>query len=124
MKYLIADIDLFEGEGLEGYGKLGTNVSGQGISLLTQVLTTIIGLITVVGFIWFVILVITGAIGIISAGGDKNALSTNVKKITNGLIGLIVLISALFIIRLFGTLMGIENILNLQNLFENLPLQK
>lgn len=96
--------------GLEGFGPLGTSGSNAP-TIFNKFLTNTVGIITVIGFIWFLFLLVTGAIGIMTAGGDKNAVQNSAKKITNGLIGLIVLISAIFLIQMIGKLLGIEDII-------------
>lgn len=100
----------------EGFGPLG-NPSGSGIDTFTSFISSAIGLMTIIAFIWFIFLLITGAIGIMTAGGDKQALEGARKKITNGITGLVVVIIATFILNLLGTLLGIPNILNLGQLF-------
>ena len=97
--------------GLKGFGPLGLEGGEDAPTIFNKFLTSAIGLITIIAFIWFMILVIIGAIGIMNAGGDKNAVANNAKKITNGLIGLVVLISALALIQLIGTIFGLENII-------------
>lgn len=121
----LAQIKLFDQDYLKGFGPLGLESKGpsDAPSLFNTFLTSVIGIITVVGFIWFVFLIITGAISIMTAGGDKNAVAGAAKKITNGLIGLVVLIAALFIIDLFGTLMGIPDILNPASVIQRIGIQ-
>jgi hypothetical protein len=118
----LSSIDLFEGNGLEGFGPLGTP-NGNAPSLFNKFLTSLIGIITVVAFIWVVILIVSGGIGIITSAGDKAGLQSNLKKIANGIIGLVVLISALFIMQVFGKLFGIDNILNPAYFIEHFTLQ-
>ena len=72
---------------------------------------------TIIAIIWFAFVLITGAIGMMGAGGDKQAMESARKRITSGLIGLVVVIAAIFILDLVGTLFGIPNILNLGELF-------
>lgn len=103
---------------LKGFGTLGgeTTPIGTGIGIFTNLISSIIGLMTIIAFIWFVFTFLTGAIGIITAGGDKQALENARKRIVNGIIGVVIVISAIFIISLIGTLFGIQ-ILNLPYLF-------
>lgn len=116
MKYL-AEIKLFPEEGFKGFGPLGLGEGQEGVSVFTTFISSTIGLMTVIAIIWFIFILITGAIGIMGAGGDKNALEGAKKKITSGLIGLIIVIISLFIIKLIGYLIGIPDILNLPELF-------
>ncbi len=112
----LADIPLGP---LKGFGPLG-NPSGSGIDIFSKFISSTIGLLTIIGIIWFVFVLIAGAIGIISAGGDKAAMENARHRITSGLIGLIVIIAAIFIIDLVGNLIGIPNILNITELFNRI----
>ncbi len=118
MRNLIADIEL---DPLEGFGKLGTP-GEEGVSIFSNFISSTIGLMTIIAIIWFVFSFFTGAIGIITAGSDKGALESSRKKIMTGVIGLVVTIAAIFVIRLLGILIGIENILNIESLFNQINL--
>lgn len=117
MKNLIADIQIAPNGGFTG---LGTGVlnkpTGSGISNLSSVISMAVGVMTVIAIIWFIFIFMTGAISIIGAGGDKQALEGAKKKITTGIIGLVVVIVALFILDLVGTVLGIK-FLDLNALF-------
>ena len=115
MKHL-AQLDFGE---LKGFGPLG-NPEGSGINLFSRFISTTIGLMTIVAIIWFAFVLISGAIGMMGAGGDKQAMESARKRITSGLIGLVVVIAALFILDLVGTIFGIPNILNIGELFEQI----
>ncbi len=82
-------------------------------SLLARVLSSAIGLITAIAFIWFLFLLITGAVALMSAGGDKVAIENARRRITTGLIGLVVVIGATFILDLIASILGIPRILNI-----------
>ena len=112
MNYL-AQLDFGQ---LKGFGPLG-NPEGSGINLFSKFISTTIGLMTIIAIIWFAFVLITGAIGMMGAGGDKQAMESARKRITSGLIGLVVVIAAIFILDLVGTLFGIPNILNIGELF-------
>ncbi len=103
------------GSPLSGIGTLGQ--PGNGVELFTKFISAAIGLMTIIAIIWFIFVLITGAIGMISSGGDKAALENSRKRISNGLIGLVVVIVAIFLVDLIGNLLGIKNILNLPELF-------
>ncbi len=118
MNKFLADINLAPPEGFKGLGQgeLG-NPTGTGIEGFAKFISSAIGLMTIIAIIWFVFNFIIGAIGIISAGGDKAQLESSRKKIVSSIIGLVVVVAAIFIIRLIGFLLGIPNILNLSQLF-------
>ncbi len=104
-----------------GFGPLGApsgaaSGTGSGIEIFSRFISSTVGLMTIIAIIWFVFSFITGAIGILASGGDKNALESAKKKITTGIVGLVVTITAIFIIKLIGALIGI-NVLDIQTLF-------
>lgn len=115
MKYL-ADIQLGP---FSGFGPLG-NPTGSGINIFSKFISSLIGLMTIVAILWFIFVFFTGVIGIIGAGGDKASLESARKRITSGIIGLVVVIAAIFIIDLIGGLIGIPNILDLPALFNQI----
>lgn len=102
----------------KGFGPLG-NPTGTGINQFSNVISTTIGVMTIVAFIWFTFTLITGAIGIMTAGSDKAGLENARKKITSGIIGLVIVISAVFVLDLIGTIFGIP-FLNIFQLFYSL----
>lgn len=111
MNKLIADINLAPPGGFQGPGPLG-NPGTNAPALFTQTLSKIIGVLTVVSFIWFTFQFVFGAIRIITSGGDKAAVEAARKQITTGVIGLVVVVAAIFIIQLIGTILGVPDILN------------
>lgn len=119
-KLLAADTPIAPPGGFKGFGPLG-EPEGSGITTFSTFISNTIGIMTIIAIIWFVFTFITGAIGIIASGGDKGALETAKKKITSGLIGLVVVIAATFVIDLIGLLLGFDSgsfgILNINNLF-------
>ncbi len=121
----LAQIDLFDGSnGYEGFGRLGLEqgkgAAGEGSSIFAQFISSAVGLITVIGIIWFVFIFMTGAIGIVTSGGNKGSLEAAKKKITSGIIGITVSVLGLLIVRLVGSLIGIPNILNFGSMFSQL----
>lgn len=108
-------IKLYDGTGFMGFGKLGleTSTAADAPNTFAAILSSTIGLITIIGIIWVVIIIVTGAVGIIASGGDKNALESAKKKIANGITGLVVLVVSLFIIVIIGRILGLGPILNI-----------
>lgn len=115
----LAQINLYDPAtgGLKGFGPLGLEQNQDGVSTFAKVISSAIGLITIIGIIWVAIIIVTGAIGIITSGGDKNSLESAKKKITNGIIGLVILVSSLFILTLIGKFLGLTSILDIKTLF-------
>lgn len=119
MTNLIADVQFGTFKGI-GTGIL-SNPTG-GITTFARFISTVIGVMTIIAIIWFVFVFITGAIGIISAGGDKQALENARKRISSAIIGLVVVIIATFIIDVIGYLLGFgtNGILDIVSLFNKL----
>lgn len=104
---------------LEGIGPLGKDTiswseiacaegAGNAPCILSKFISTIIGVMTIVAFIWFIFTLFTGAIAWLSSGGDKQKLQNAQKQITTGLTGLIIVISAIFLIKIVGVIFGFD----------------
>lgn len=111
MNKLVASIKLFESGNLKGLAGSGDfeNPTNAG-DLFNRVLSGTIGILTIIAFVWFVFLVISGALGIMFSSGDKNAVATGAKKISNGLIGIVIIILAIALIRAISFLLGVDTI--------------
>jgi len=92
---------------IEGLGKLGKPGNSAG-GIFNSVISLIIGVVTVIAGLIFFFIVLTGAISIITAGEDKQALETARKKIFVGFAGMILLVAAIFIVDIIGNLLGLE----------------
>ncbi|RJR28639.1 hypothetical protein C4564_04745 [Candidatus Microgenomates bacterium] len=120
IKYLAQVTDPGDG-GAGGSGTINIGkITGQGIlgdpganapTLFENFLSGALGILTIIAGIWFVFLVFTGAIGIISSGGEKGAYENARNRISTGVIGIVVVIAAIFVVDLVGTLLGV-NLLN------------
>lgn len=102
----------------EGLGPLGTFINALSsqdvstpLSLLNKVISTLIGLISAIAFIYFIVVFFTSALSWVSSGGDPKSIEKAQKQISTAIIGLIVVVAAIFIIQILGDLIGI-NILN------------
>jgi hypothetical protein len=100
---------------IQGFGNLGSP-GGSPASTFARVIQGLVGLLTIAAFIWFIIQLFLGAIGFITAGGDKGKLAEARGRITTGLIGLVIAIAAIFIVDLIAYLLGIPSLLDLEGL--------
>lgn len=119
MKNLLAqnsEIPVAPDGGFSGFGRF-KSPKDSGVSDLASIISTAIGVMTIVAIIWFLFIFFSGAIAIIGSGGDKQALESAKKKITTGVIGLVVVLLAIIIINLVGKFLGITNILDIGTLF-------
>ena len=98
-------------QGIGSYGLEGQNANRSPF-LFSQILTAIIGLLTLVAGIWFIFLLISGGIAWIGSGGDKGKLAQARSQMFTGVIGLAIVVAALFIVEIIGGLIGFPDILN------------
>jgi len=97
------------GEGYGPFGGLGSELDiGIAVGYFTQIISNIIGVITIIAGIWFVFMFIMGGFSFLTAGGDSKKMGEATAKITTALIGLIVVVSAYAIISLIGALLGFD----------------
>lgn len=100
-------------ENLEGIGgwKLndGTTLEETGAGTnLEGILSTVVGFLTIITGLWFVITFIVGGLGWASAGGDSGKVEKAQQKMTNGAIGLIIVVAAYSIIIIVGKVLGLD----------------
>ncbi len=88
--------------GLEGEG------AGEGGKMFSRAVSIVIGLMTTVAGIWFIVQIIIAGYNLVSAGGEAQKIQDAQKKITNSLIGLAVVIAAIFLLSLVGHLLHVD----------------
>jgi len=101
------------GEGIRGLGPLGlegvTNLEGGTAGeRFTGILSKTLGFLTLVGGLWFLISFITAGYNFISAHGDANKIKEAQQKIMNSIIGLAIIVSAVFILSLIGWMFHLD----------------
>ncbi|OGG20202.1 hypothetical protein A3D03_01260 [Candidatus Gottesmanbacteria bacterium RIFCSPHIGHO2_02_FULL_40_13] len=84
-----------------------------------RIIGVFLGFITIAAGIWFLFQFITAGFGWMSAGGDKNKTEEAWHKITNSLIGLIIVVSAWILVGIIGSVVGLD-ILNPGKMFNQL----
>jgi len=89
-------------------GGCGSGSVEQGGKVIGNLISGIIGLVFLLGFFLTLAYLLTGGIAWITSQGDKNALESARNKITNALIGLILVSSAYAVFSLVGKFFGIE----------------
>jgi len=102
---------------IKGLGPLG-DLNESPLVDFENVISMVIGTLTIVAGLWFIFILITGAIAYMNAGGDKAAVEEAKKKITTGLIGITLVVAAMFIADLLGYIVGID-LFNVKNSFLN-----
>ena len=74
-----------------------------------NLISTAIGAVIMIAAVLALIYLIMGAFDWITSGGDKQKLETARGKITNGIIGLVLVAASWAIITLVGSFLGFEN---------------
>jgi len=91
---------------------------------LATILSTVIGFLTIVAVIFFVIQIILAGYGFISGQGDEKKIETSRKKLTDGILGLTIVVVAFGVGAFIAKLLGLgNNIFDLGELFNNLQLK-
>jgi len=103
----------------EGIGGLSQRQDDP-IGALAKALSGVIGFLTLVGAIYFVIQIILAGYGWISAGGDSGQLENAQKKIWQSVLGLVIIILAMVFVSLVGYLLGGIDFLNFSGNLRNL----
>ena len=123
MKLLAQNIPLAPSGGYiqpSGPLNIGSDPSRAG-SVFNQIISTTIGVLTVVATIWFVFQFISAAVSIITSAGNKENLQNAKTKLTQSLMGLVVVVVAIFLIKFIGEILGLPDILDPTVFINSLP---
>lgn len=106
---------------LTGPGKVPT--SGiEATSMLEKLASQLIGVLTIVAVLFFVIQIIFAGYGFMSSKGDEKIMETNRAKLTNSVLGLFIVVVALGLGSLISKLLGLHNPLDINQIFINMGL--
>ena len=86
---------------------------------VAHLISVVIGLFTLAAGLWFLFQLILGGYNYMSAGGNKEKAQVASQKITQALIGLVIVVLAIFIINLLGYILNID-FLNVGEVIQNL----
>jgi hypothetical protein len=78
------------------------------IGLFDKVISSIIGVITISAGLWFTFHILIAGFTWLTAAGDKTKAEKAQKMLTESIIGLVVVVAAVFIADLVGKLLGIN----------------
>lgn len=116
---LIKPIKVFAYE-LEGPGIKPTDDSPK---QLESILSTVIGFLTVIAVLFFVIQIILAGYGFISGQGDEKKIEASRKKLTDSILGLTIVVIAFGLGAFIAKLLGLSDVFNLTTVVETLKLQ-
>lgn len=86
----------------------GSNTSEGALENLETFLSTMIGVITVVASIFFIVNFLLAALAWITAGGDSGKISTARDKMLQSTLGLIVVVAGYAVVGLIGSIVGLD----------------
>jgi hypothetical protein len=111
MEKLLSQVPRAVGGPFSGIGPIGVGGAGAG-GTFANVLSAIIGFLTLMAGLYFIFLLISGGLAWMSAGGDKGKLASARGTIFSGVIGLAIVVAAIFIVQLIGGLIGLTDVLD------------
>jgi hypothetical protein len=91
----------------EAYSQ-GSGTNEGALDNLETFLSTIIGVITVVGSVFFIVNFLLAALSWITAGGDSGKIQSARDKMVQSTIGLIVVIAGYSVVGLIGSIVGLD----------------
>lgn len=113
------------GQGIRGVGPLGLEGkdAGSAIPLFVNIMSTIIGVLTICAILWFIIQFLLGAFRWITSSGDAKAVEGARMQLIHSVIGLVLVFGTMIIFAVIGTVFGID-LLDLQKLITNVGIKK
>ncbi|MFZ5534642.1 MAG: hypothetical protein ACOY3M_00630 [Patescibacteria group bacterium] len=104
MRQLALELGQIGGQGL---GPFGSN-PGDGLTGITGMVSSTIGVMTIAAGIWFLFQFIIGGFNWINAGGDKAKLQAARDRLTNSLVGLIIVTAGWAVLAVAGTFLNVD----------------
>lgn len=80
----------------------------QSVPTVDIIFSTLLGFLTIVGGLAFLIYFIIGALNWVMAGGDQKKVDTAKSYMTNGAIGMIIIVASYAIISIVGKVLGLD----------------
>lgn len=96
----------------KGIGPLGNFGRDEAPKVFSDVLSSVVGFLTIVAALWFIFMVVTAGYNWMSAGGDKQKVADAKSKLTHAVIGLGVVALGIILVRLVAQLLGIDVVLD------------
>jgi hypothetical protein len=100
----------------------GVQPGGNGVAALEKIVGQVIGVLTIVAVVYFAIQIILAGYAYINSQGDEKNMAAARSRLTNGVLGITIVIVAVGLGSLIATLAGITNPLDLNALFTQMGL--
>lgn len=114
---LLADVSY----NLEGSTTIPTSGT-EATTMAEKLLSNILGILTIVAVIYFVLQIIFAGYGFLSSEGDVKKMEMNRSRLTNGILGFFIIVVAIAVVSLLSQLLGLGNVLDLNQMFTNMGL--
>ena len=115
------------GKGLGPFGgDLFSSITDNKAGAINAVLGTvskIIGILTVVACIWFLLQVLFAGYEWMSAGGDTKKIAEARDRITHAFIGIVIVAGSWALVAVTGQFLGFNTLVNPQDVIDKLPLK-
>lgn len=82
----------------------------------------LLGVLTIIGVLYFIIQIIFAGYSYISSKGDEKEMESSRKRLTEGVLGLVIIIVAVGLGSLLAKLAGIPNVLDIETMFKKMGL--
>ena len=105
------------------------NLSGPGTAVSSgtdattaaeKIVSQVIGALTVVAIIWFAIQIILAGYAFLTSEGDEKKMETARRRLTDGVLGLVIVIVAVALGSLIAKLAGVSNAFDLNGFFNTI----
>lgn len=103
---------------IEGVGVLST--PGNELNILEKFISGAIGILTIVAVIYFTLSFIFAGYTFISANGDEKKIEQAKNQLTQSILGIVIVVTAVLLTNLLGKILGINNVLKINYLFTNI----
>jgi hypothetical protein len=111
------------GEGLGPFGNLGSNNSPTaGIIGVTNIVSSIVGFMTIVAGIWFLFQMLFAGYTWMSAGGDTKKMQDSRDRIVHAFIGMVIVVGAWSLLAVVGQFFGYNSLINPTELINQLKI--
>jgi len=97
---------------------VGVDPNGNATAAAERIISQIIGVLTIIAFIYFAIQMILAGYAYFTSEGDKGKIETARKRLTEGVLGAFIVVIALGLTALIASLAGIDNVFNLEAMFK------
>ena len=98
------------------------NQNGTPVATFEKLISNFIGILTLVAVIWFTYQIIFAGLGMIGAQGDEKKLKESSSKLTNGVLGLFIVVIAMGLTALLSKILGLSNPFDLEPIFKGMGL--